>query len=564
MPKHFRSLNQIKIAAPCDADWDSMKGNDHVRFCDHCDLHVTDLSRLTRHEAMRLVERSQGRLCVRYVRTAGGEILTRESQRLHRIGRRVSRIAAGAFTAAISISTAAAQGSIEVTQPPAAAKILSAVTEHAGISGVVTDPNGAVVPGATITLVNKTTNLAYVYVTREDGAYKFSLLETGRYSIEAEAPSFAKGEYRVLELQPGSNETIDFNLMIPEIIAEVEIKGELQETQFVTMGVVAFSGPQNPLIKAAYKNELASVATLIPITPDINANDSDTGVNAISYAIANHNHEMVNLLLSAGATLNNVTTQGRTPLMYLNDGASGEFVHALISAGANVNASTESGETVLMAAATSSKIEVFKELVAAGAKLDVKDENGNTILMRAAENDDPGVARLLIEAGVSVDARNENGESALTFAARSGKGAVLKTLINAGATINLKSSDFDEALITAIDNEDSSTIKIMLDAGANPNTTDSDRKTALMQAAQNGKPEAVKTLINAGADIDAVDDDGWTALMYCDKVESLRVLLNAGADLNVRNKKGQTVLAIASEAGQEDIVKLLKSRGAPE
>jgi len=560
MPKHSRSLNQIKIAAPCDADWDSMKGNDQVRFCDHCDLHVTDLSRLTRHEAMRLVERSQGRLCVRYVRTAGGEILTRESQRLHQLGRRVSRLAAGAFTAAISISTAAAQGSIEVTQHPAAVKVLSAVTEGAGISGVVTDPNGARVPGATITLVNKTTNLAYVYVTREDGAYKFSLLDTGRYSIEAEAPSFAKGEYRVLDLQQGSSETIDFNLRIPEIIAEIEIKGD----QLVTMGVVAFSGPHDPLIKAAYKDELASVATLIPVTPDINANDSDTGVNAISYAIASHSHEMVNLLLSAGATLNNVTRQGRTPLMYLNDGATAEFARALISAGADVNGSAENGETVLMAAAASCKIEVFKELVAAGAKLDAKDENGNTILMRAAENEDPGIARLLIEAGVSLDARNKDGESALTFAARSGKGAILKTLINAGATINLTSSDLDEALITAIDNDDSSTVKIMLDAGANSNTADADHKTALMQAADNGKAEAIKVLINAGADINAVDDDGWTALMYCDDVESLRLLLNAGADLNAKNKKGQTVLAIASEAGQEDIVKLLKSRGAPE
>jgi ankyrin repeat protein len=541
-----------------------MKGNDQVRFCDHCDLHVTDLSALTHYQALRLVERSRGHLCVRYVQTASGEILTRESQQLHQLGRRVSRLAAGAFTAAISISTAAAQTSSEITQPVAAAKVLSSAAEGGDISGVVTDPSGAVVPGATVTLIHRKTSLAHVYVTREDGAYKFTLLETGRYSIEAEAPSFVKGEYTVVDLRPGSNEKVDFNLRIPEIFAEVEIKSGIQDVPVVMMGTVAFRGPQDPLIKAAYQNELASVATLIPVTPDINANDSDTGVNAISYAITNNNHEMVSVLLSAGATLKNVTKQGRTPLMYLNNEATVEFLRALISAGADVNGSTESAETVLMAVATSCKIEVFKELVAAGAKLNVKDDRGNTILMRAAENDDPAIVRLLIAAGVSIDARNEDGESALTFAVRSGKGHVLRTLINGGAAINLKSSDLDEALRTAIDNEDSSTVRIMLDAGANPNTTDSDHKTALMQAAANGKPEAVKALINAGADLNAVDDDGWTALMYCDDVESLRALLNAGADPNVRNKKGETVLAIASEAGQEDVVKLLKSRGAPE
>ena len=563
MPKHYRSLNQISITAPCHADWESMKGNDQVRFCDHCNLHVTDLSALTRPKAMRLVEQSRGRLCVRYTQTASGEILTRESQKLHQLGRRVSRLAAGAFTAAISISSATGQTSSRITQPVAAAKVLSSAAEGGDISGVVTDPSGAVVSGATVTLVNKKTNLAYIYVTREDGAYKFSLLETGRYSVEAEAPSFARGEYSVLDLQSGSNEKVDFNLRIPEIFAEVEIKGETQEVQ-VMMGTVAFSGPHDPLNKAAYQNELASVATLIPVTPDINANDSATGVNAISYAIANNSHEMVSLLLSAGATLRNVTKEGRTPLMYLNDGATVEFLRALISAGADVNGGTESAETVLMSVAASCKIEVFKELVAAGAKLDVKDDRGNTILMRAAENDDPAIVRLVIAAGVSVDAKNEDGESALTFAVRSGHGEVLRTLINEGAAINLKSSDLDDALLTAIENEDSSTVRIMLDAGANPNTTDSDHKTALMQAAKNGKPEAVKALIKAGANLNAVDGDGWTALMYCEDVESLRVLLNAGADLNARNKKGQTVLAIASEAGSEDLVKLLKSRGAPE
>ena len=86
-----------------------MIGNDQVRFCEHCQLHVNDLSAMTRHEAMRLVARSQGRLCVRYVQLPGGGVLTRAPERLYRIGRRVSRLAAGAFTATLTLSTAVAQ-----------------------------------------------------------------------------------------------------------------------------------------------------------------------------------------------------------------------------------------------------------------------------------------------------------------------------------------------------------------------------------------------------------------------------------------------------------------------
>jgi hypothetical protein len=38
MPQSIRSFDRMIIPAPCDADWDSMIGNDRVRFCEHCSL----------------------------------------------------------------------------------------------------------------------------------------------------------------------------------------------------------------------------------------------------------------------------------------------------------------------------------------------------------------------------------------------------------------------------------------------------------------------------------------------------------------------------------------------
>ena len=159
MPKSVRSFDRITIPAPCDADWEAMIGNDQVRFCQHCNLHVTDLSSMTRPAAMRFVARSRGRLCVRYVQRVNGDILTKEiPQRLHHISRRVSRIAAGAFSASLSLSTAAAQTrsdanptTVRQTEPVAS---VTATKEGASIAGVVKDPNGAVVSQATVTLMN--------------------------------------------------------------------------------------------------------------------------------------------------------------------------------------------------------------------------------------------------------------------------------------------------------------------------------------------------------------------------------------------------------------------------
>lgn len=84
----------------------------------------------------------------------------------------------------------------------------------------------------------------------------------------------------------------------------------------------------------------------------------------------------------------------------------------------------------------------------------------------------------------------------------------------------------------------------------------------LMHAAERGKPATVKILIDAGADLNAVDDDGWSALMRANDVESVRLLLNGGADMSLKNKEGKTALALNAE--QEDIAKLLRSRGAPD
>jgi hypothetical protein len=40
-------LSQIKIASPCAASWDEMRGDDRCRFCQHCQLNVYNLSAMT-------------------------------------------------------------------------------------------------------------------------------------------------------------------------------------------------------------------------------------------------------------------------------------------------------------------------------------------------------------------------------------------------------------------------------------------------------------------------------------------------------------------------------------
>ncbi len=568
MSNQLRSLDRIMIPTPCDADWDSMVGNDQVRFCEHCNLHVNNLSSMTRTDAMRLVARSKGRLCVRYIQTLEGGVLTKGvPEKLHRISRRVSRIAAGAFTATLSLTSVAAQtslrsGSESLARDSAIAKMVPTREQSTSLSGVVTDPNGAVVAGATVTLTNKTGNLVFNYTTADDGVYKFSLLEADVYSLSVEAPSFAKTEASELSLGSDTNKTLDLAVKLPVFTEHVEILSTSAELSI--QGGVSIRRPEDPLVNAAFKNDLDLVRQLVLTSPDVNVSDKATDQTALAYAIENANCEMVRTLLGAGADINARSRDGRTALMSLSGKANLDLVRDLLRAGADVNARDQRGETPLLNAATSSSLAVIQELVSYGAGMEAKNNEGTTVLMRAAENSDPQVAKLLLKFGVDVNARDESQETALLIAARWGSAATVKALIDARADVNAKDGGGKTALILAAKDEEPRLVRLLIDAGADVDAKDEDENTALIIAADNDRVQTIKALIEAGAKIDARDGDGQTALMRASEPETVLLLLNAGADFTLKDKEGQTALSLACKSEQEDVIKLLKSRGAPE
>lgn len=503
MPKSNRSFDRMIIPAPCDADWDSMIGTDRVRFCEHCNLQVTNLSNLTRQEAMRLVARSEGRLCVRFVRRTDGSIAAKQSEKkLHQISRRVSRLAAGAFTATLSLTSAAAQTTNSQPRAVAVAEAIAPqVSVGSSLSGVISDPQGALVSGATVTLSSKDGS-SYVFNTGDDGMYRFSLLPAGTYALAVDAVSFPSTNLDDIQLTDASERSINVELKLPEVIAEIEVQANTEIVGFSSGGgAVAFIEPANPLVKAVFQDDLEAVKELAFVALDLNEPDKNTHTTALEQAVENGNLEIVRTLILAGASPEAKDQSDRTALMYLRENATGVLVRELISAGAKVNARDESGGTALMNAASECNSEVVKELIDAGAKIDFEDADGKTALMFAASNSDSRIAKLLIDAGAGVNAKDHEG------------------------------------------------------------------KSALMIAADEGDPQTVKLLLSFNAEVNAVDNAGKTAMMYISRttdLESAIALLNAGADLSLRDQEGKTALTYAKESPQPEMIKLLESRGAPE
>jgi len=63
---------------------------------------------------------------------------------------------------------------------------------RAGLQGTVTDPTGAVVPAASVTILDKETNQSQTVKTDGGGTYTFNRLAPASYAVSAEAKGFAK------------------------------------------------------------------------------------------------------------------------------------------------------------------------------------------------------------------------------------------------------------------------------------------------------------------------------------------------------------------------------------
>lgn len=103
MARFNSPLNDLKVAAPCSANWDEMSGGEQVRFCSHCNLNVYNLSGMSKNAAESLIARTEGRLCVRFYRRTDGTILTRNCPvGLQAIKRRLTRTTTAITSAVLS------------------------------------------------------------------------------------------------------------------------------------------------------------------------------------------------------------------------------------------------------------------------------------------------------------------------------------------------------------------------------------------------------------------------------------------------------------------------------
>src|SRR5215472_12827187 len=117
---------------------------------------------------------------------------------------------------------------------------LAAQAPSGDISGVVSDPSGALVPGVTVTLTNPATNAVRTALTNEAGLYVLRAIPPGVYNLKAELSGFRAVERKNIEVQVGSSNRIDMTLEVGEVNSIVEVSGgaPVLQTETASIGTV--------------------------------------------------------------------------------------------------------------------------------------------------------------------------------------------------------------------------------------------------------------------------------------------------------------------------------------
>ncbi len=112
-----------------------------------------------------------------------------------------------------------------------AATSMLAQTERGNITGVVTDPAGAAVPGADITIVNRDTNATSKTVTTNTGEYNVPNLFPGAYRMEVSAAGFKRFLQQNLMVTAGGTVRVDATLQLGQVTEQIEVSAAASTVQ---------------------------------------------------------------------------------------------------------------------------------------------------------------------------------------------------------------------------------------------------------------------------------------------------------------------------------------------
>src|SRR5205823_11271418 len=152
-------------------------------------------------------------------------------------------------------------------------------TGSATLRGTVKDPKGAVVPSATVTVINERTKDERKTTTNDEGVYVFSALTPGNYTLKVEAQGFKTAEQSGVAVETNSTRGFDIGMQIGQPTETVTITAGAEQLQTET-------GARENTITSSQINNLSivsrSAVELLRILPGLVAPD-DTALEQTGF-----------------------------------------------------------------------------------------------------------------------------------------------------------------------------------------------------------------------------------------------------------------------------------------
>src|SRR5579864_5331912 len=181
------------------------------------------------------------------------------------------------------------------------ASALYGQAESGTIVGVIRDQGGAVVPGATVTLVNEGTHFTRSVVANQVGEYTAYSFPTGRITISVAQPGFQKLVRTGIVLTAADTLTVDLALTVGNVQETVQVTGEAPLLQSQTAAVSSLISNQQiletPLNGRAFTQLMPLSTGAAPTASNMQASVGNGQVSnvaiSVNGSVANNNTYLI-------------------------------------------------------------------------------------------------------------------------------------------------------------------------------------------------------------------------------------------------------------------------------
>lgn len=109
---------------------------------------------------------------------------------------------------------------------PVAAAGAQGLGASGDIRGSVTDPAGAVLPGATVTLTDAGRGITRTATTDAQGSYRFTAVPPASYDLRVEISGFETQVTKGIVVTVNQTVVMDFSLKVSAVVTEVDVTAE--------------------------------------------------------------------------------------------------------------------------------------------------------------------------------------------------------------------------------------------------------------------------------------------------------------------------------------------------